>query len=185
MKHRLQITCLVAALAAYPAFAISADPVTKAPPAKVEPSGVHKMDTDFVAKAGASGLAEVEAGRMALKKTSTDGVRQLANMLIDDHTKANERLNTLAGLKNLSVPSEPGEANRKKLAELEGKSGTAFDEAFLKQQREAHEEAIDLFSKQAKSGKDADLKKFAAETLPKLQAHLKHVRSLQKGGHDK
>ncbi|WP_169307506.1 DUF4142 domain-containing protein [Chitiniphilus eburneus] len=183
MKHGIRISLLAAALVAGTALAAPTTGVTSTPPASVNKSGVGRADASFIEQAGAAGLAEVEAGRLALQKGSSEGVKQLANMLIDDHTKANERLNTVAALKNLSPPSEPGEANRKQLARLNGVSGKDFDEEFLKQQRAAHQEAIALFSKQAKSGKDPDLKKFAADTLPRLQAHLKHVEALQGGKH--
>ena len=49
-------------------------------------------------------------------------------------------------------------------------------------QLQAHQQAAMLFTSESQSGKDADLKKFASDTLPTLQRHLSIARQLQKGG---
>jgi putative membrane protein len=41
-----------------------------------------------------------------------------------------------------------------------------------------HEEDIAEFEKEARSGKDADLKAFAEKTLPTLKEHLKMAKEL-------
>lgn len=46
-----------------------------------------------------------------------------------------------------------------------------------------HKEAVDLYQKEAKSGKTEELKSFASETLPTLQEHLKMAQDIaQKTG---
>ena len=42
-----------------------------------------------------------------------------------------------------------------------------------------HKATIALFETEAKSGGDADLKAFAAKTLPALQEHLKMAQALK------
>ncbi len=62
-----------------------------------------------------------------------------------------------------------------KMRKLEG---AAFDQAYIADQIKDHEKAIALFEKEARSGKDAELKAFAEKTLPTLKDHLTAVRSL-------
>ena len=59
------------------------------------------------------------------------------------------------------------------------KSGDDFDRAYMASQVRAHRDAVSLFQKESKSGKDAELKSFAATTLPALQEHLKMARDLK------
>lgn len=59
-------------------------------------------------------------------------------------------------------------------------SGTDFDRAYMASQVRAHRDAVALFQKESKSGKDAELKSFAATTLPALQEHLKMATELSK-----
>ena len=49
----------------------------------------------------------------------------------------------------------------------------------------AHEATIKLFEDEAANGKDAELKAFATQTLPKLKEDLSHAKELAKahGGH--
>ncbi|MGI8757603.1 MAG: DUF4142 domain-containing protein, partial [Acidimicrobiales bacterium] len=46
---------------------------------------------------------------------------------------------------------------------------------------EDHQKTIDLFQKEADSGKDPALKAFAMKTLPTLKEHLQMAQSLSKG----
>jgi putative membrane protein len=44
-----------------------------------------------------------------------------------------------------------------------------------------HEKVIAAFDKQAKSGKDAELKAYASKTLPTLRSHLQMAKQVQTG----
>jgi putative membrane protein len=61
---------------------------------------------------------------------------------------------------------------------LELRSAKSFDQAYANNQVKAHEATIALFEEEAANGKDADLKKFAADTLPKLKHHLDEAKKL-------
>ena len=54
----------------------------------------------------------------------------------------------------------------------EGKSGKDFDQSYDQIQVKAHQDAVALFEWYAKAGDDAELKKWAARTLPHLKQHL-------------
>jgi putative membrane protein len=43
---------------------------------------------------------------------------------------------------------------------------------------EAHKQAVSLFQREAKSGKDSDARAWAEKTLPTLQEHLKMATEL-------
>src|SRR5262245_8097359 len=44
-----------------------------------------------------------------------------------------------------------------------------------------HEKAVELFTKQAESGQDPDLKQFAEKTLPTLKDHLQQAQKVEAG----
>lgn len=135
-------------------------------------------DEKFIKEATASGLAEVNLSRFAVKLAMRQEVREFAQHMIDDHTKANTELLTLVNRKGLGRAAADGMkpehqelANR--LAKLKGEE---FDRVYMKQMVKDHEDAVKLFERQAKDGKDADLKAFADKTLPTLKDHLKMAR---------
>jgi putative membrane protein len=144
-------------------------------------------DASFVKQATEGGMAEVAKGKLAAEKASHDGVKQFGQKMVDDHTKAGDELKSIARGKNISLPGDtPRPPMQALLAKLEKLEGAAFDRAYVDDQIRDHEKTIALFEREAKTGKDADLKAFAEKTLPTLKEHLSMVRDLKtrlaKGG---
>jgi putative membrane protein len=140
-------------------------------------------DNTFMTKAAGDGMAEVELGRLATERASSGDVKSFAQMLVDDHSKANSELKGLAGQKGVSLPSDPPPPARATYDRLSKLSGDAFDRAYAAEMVKDHEKAVALFSKEASGGRDADTKSWAAKTLPTLQQHLAKARELAGGAH--
>jgi len=144
-------------------------------------------DVEFVLKASAGGLGEVNQGMLAAKAASSAEVRKFATQMVTDHTKANKELIALANKKRLRVAAEMKPEARAMSEKLAAMRGTEFDRAYMERQVKDHEETVALFEKEAKGGEDADLKQWASDTLPTLKMHLKMARMLSKdlaGGKD-
>jgi putative membrane protein len=143
-------------------------------------------DAHFVMQAAEGGMMEVTKGKLAAQKGSHEGVKQLGQRMVDDHTKANDELKSIASGKNITLPGEPKPPMQAALGKLEKLDGAAFDRAYVDDQVRDHEKTIALFEREAKGGKDAELKAFAEKTLPTLKEHLTMVRDvkskLAKGG---
>ncbi len=137
-------------------------------------------DQDFVTKAGQGGIAEVELGQLAADQGETTGVKQFGQRMVDDHGKANMELKSIAAKSGAMVPAESSTEQKALENTLKQKSGAGFDKAYADAMVKDHKEDIALFEKEAKSGKDADLKAFAAKTLPTLKSHLAMAEKLPK-----
>jgi putative membrane protein len=135
-------------------------------------------DQMFVQKASTGGLAEVRVGQLATERAASAEVKQFGQQMVTDHTKANQELSTLAKAKNLPVATELDQKHQAVLDKLTKLQGAAFDREYIADQVAAHERTVALFTTQAKEGHDAELKAFAAKTLPTLQEHLRMVRTL-------
>jgi putative membrane protein len=135
---------------------------------------------DFVEDASAKGVAEVEAGKLAQEKGTAADVKSFADMMVKDHTAANAKLKSIADAKKLEVSDSAELADKAKAMILELRSTKSFDQAYANNQVKAHEATIELFEKEASEGKDAELKAFATDTLPKLKAHLEQAKALAK-----
>lgn len=136
-------------------------------------------DATFVTTAASDGMAEVAAGKMALEKTTNPRVKSFAGMMVTDHTKANTELTGLAKTKNITLPTAPGADHQKKADELSKKTGADFDKAYVDAMVDGHKKAVKLFTDASQNCKDADLKAFAAKTLPTLQMHLDSINALK------
>jgi len=134
---------------------------------------------DFVEEASAAGVAEIEAGKLALQKSTSGDVKTFAQKVINDHTAANKELAAIAKKKNLKVSTEAELLNKAKAMVLKQRDGESFDEAYANNQVKAHQDAIDLFKKASVSA-DVELASFAVATLPKLEHHLHDAQTLAK-----
>jgi len=138
-------------------------------------------DDQFVELASAAGLAEVNLGYVAAKQATDPAVKAFAKHMVDDHTKANAELIDLANKKKWKVAARMDAEHQMMEAKLLKLTGAAFDREYVAGQVKDHKVAVSLFEKEAKGGRDADLKNWAEKTLPTLRAHLKHATEV----HDK
>lgn len=68
-------------------------------------AALDKADSDFLTDAAQDGTMEVQMGRLAVDKATNPDVKQFAQRLIDDHSKANSELMALASQKGLTLPA--------------------------------------------------------------------------------
>jgi putative membrane protein len=142
--------------------------------AEKEPS----PDKKFMEKAAMGGMYEVEAGKVAAQKASSEEVKKFGQRMVDDHTKANDELTQLADKKGVKVPKDLDKKFKAKVEKLSKLSGADFDREYMNMMVKDHKEDIAEFSKEAKNGKDPDVKALASKTLPTLQEHLKMAEDL-------
>lgn len=140
-------------------------------------------DRRFVQSAAEAGMFEVQAGQLAVSKASDPQVKGFAQMLVDQHTQANNELTQIASAKGLELPPAPKHSQRREIDKLNKRNGADFDQHFVREAGvKAHQQAVKDFEKASKDLQDADLKAFAQKTLPVLQNHLAAAGKLPESG---
>lgn len=137
-------------------------------------------DKGFARKVSACGLAEVNLSELAVRFAHNPDVKRFAQRMVMDHKQANLQLTRLANARSIKLPAEMDEKHQKLYDKLKGLQGEEFDKCYMEAMVKDHEEAVKLFENQAKDGKDADLKKMAADLEPTLKEHLEMARKLCK-----
>jgi len=140
---------------------------------------VSSGDQEFMDKVLQGGMEEVQMGGIATVKAQNVEVKAFAQTMINDHSRANNELRDLAKQIGVTPVGGTNSEQQKEMAELSKLSGAAFDKEYVKKMVEAHEKDVAEFQKQADSGTDGNLKKFAAETLLKLKMHLEMIKKIQ------
>jgi len=139
---------------------------------------VGVADQIFAMMVAGGGLEEVQLAKRAADQAASPEVKQLAQRLMQDHTKANQELLTIAEKKDIDVPKKL-DGMHEDVVELFSKlEGASFDREYVRHQVMHHEKNTAAFALQAKEGQDPDLKAFAAKQLPILQGHLQQLREL-------
>jgi putative membrane protein len=144
----------------------------KKSPTSSSSSKLSQKDQKFLTNAATSGFQEVADGQEAAQRASSAEVKNVGARMVADHSKANKELIALAKKKNLSVDTRAANPRPFK------KEG--FDSQYLFNMQHDHEMDIKAFENEASSGDDADIKAWAAKTLPTLKEHLAMVKSALK-----
>ena len=132
-------------------------------------------DLAFVQKATESARKEIRSARDALLQLKQPELIRIAEMLVKDHSGANERLTKLAEAKQWPLPAAQAQA-----APPSGTASSDFDAKWTAEMIAGHERSVSLYRAQATSGEDKELRKYASETLPTIERHLAELRRLQK-----
>jgi len=142
-------------------------------------AGVSEDDASFAVMAADAGMTEVELGKVALSKSANGDVKKYAQMMIDDHTAANNKLMSIAGAKMITLPATVSEEHKKHIDEMSKMSGKEFDKAYIDMMVSDHNKVTDAFRDENEKTADAELKNFTAETLPVLVKHQEAAKALQ------
>jgi putative membrane protein len=152
---------------------------TPAPKSGAAATKLARSDVGFLKDAAKAGMAEVQASQLAVQKATDPSVKAFAQKMVDDHGKAHDELKALAQSKGVDLPDDPSMMQKGKMKLLSSADGATFDKRYADSMGvKAHEDTVKLFQKAASNAKDADVKAFAAKTLPTLQEHLKMAQDL-------
>ena len=143
----------------------------------VKKTGKKMSSSSFVTEAARGGMAEVELGKLALVRAQDPDIREFAQRMVDDHSRANAELKQLAQSKNWKLPTGLTTKQQMTYNSLHDKAGTDFDREYAKLMMKDHDHDVKMFEKYSEHGADADLKSFASNTLPTLRDHQEMARS--------
>jgi putative membrane protein len=132
-----------------------------------------------MAKAAQSGRAEVQMGQLAATKAQSPHVKEFAQRMVSDHTAANQKLLSVAGAEGVTPPKALDAKDTEALQKLKAESGSQFDRGYIRDQVDAHREAVSLFEREAKQSKDAALRQSRSKPRRRCR-HLRLAEDLQK-----
>ena len=172
MNHKITVfTCLLLGTAAM----ASAQNKSDAPP----------TDAQIAMIAVTADNVDIDAGKLAIEKSTNPKVKEFAELMVRDHTSVNNQATALA--KKLNLTPEESATSRslksdgdKTLARLRGLSGAGFDKAYIDNEVTYHEtvaKAVD--DTLIPNAKNAELKSLLESARPIFASHLKHAQELQ------
>lgn len=135
-------------------------------------------DRAYLRQAHRGNLAEIAAGKAALRRSHDRDVRAIAWRLIRDHRRLDAQLSEVANRLHVRLPDAPSAGQRDSLdAVLGRRSGHRFDRAWLRMQAAAHEQALDLGSRELRHGHSGWVRDLARDSAPVIRHHLREVRA--------
>ena len=135
---------------------------------------VDPSDAAFVTNALKTGHFQVDLARVASVRGGRERTKAFAELIIDEQSKINAALEALAKAKGIREP-----AREPMPVKLIGLKYKPFDHDYAILMVETCEKAVANYQKEAQSGIDPDLRKFAANAAPILLGHLELARRLK------
>jgi len=138
-------------------------------------------DQQFVTDVAHVGQAEVELGKMAADKASSDQVKKFGQRMADEHAKAGDELKAVAEKSSMTWPTGLDPKHQALHDRLMKLSGEAFDRAYMQEMVAGHRAAVNELKTESKNGKNPEIQAWATKTLPTIEDHLKQAQEVSRG----
>lgn len=135
-------------------------------------------DSTFAKEAASGGMMEVELGQLAQQNATNPRVKSFGDMMVRDHSAANDELKSLASAKSLMLSDSMMKKHKSNVESLRKLTGSAFDKRYMQMMVKDHTEDVQKFEKASNNAKDGDLKAWAGKTLPVLRVHLDSAKAI-------
>lgn len=143
-------------------------------------------DAEIASVAVTANQIDVNYAEIALKKSKNDKVREFATTMKNDHNGVIKSAVALATKLKVTPKDNAVTQSLTQQAEttekmLNGKSGKAFDKAYVDNEVAYHKAVVDAVEKVLiPQIQNSELKKLLESVLPVLKTHLEHAEMLQK-----
>lgn len=137
----------------------------------------EKPSQAFLKKAIEGNFAEVEMGKLAQQNGQNENVKKFGQMLIDDHSAANQKAVDVAKSMGMTPPEGPSPKQKADYDKMSKMSGAQFDRDFAAHMVADHEKDIAEYKKEAKQTDAAGA--YAKGQIDVLQKHLQTAKALK------
>ena len=142
-------------------------------------------DAQIAAIVVTANQVDIDAGKFAATKASSQEVKAFAEQMVTDHTGVNKSATELVTKLKVKPEDNPTSASLKSggeqnLQNLKSLQGAVFDRAYIDNEVTYHQSVIDAMDKTLiPSAKNAELKALLVKVRPAFVAHLEHAKRMQ------
>ena len=129
-------------------------------------------DRDFVKDVTKMNAAEIDLSRLAVERGSSSDVKKFAQMMVDDHTGAGDKLRSVASQHQIETAAQIDDKHRDLRDKLASKQGLDFDKDYMDAMVDGHNDLLDKL--ESRIDKDT-LSKFKASYVGKDTAKVEAV----------
>jgi putative membrane protein len=140
---------------------------------------MDKRDMQALSRMAQADMAEIATGKLAAQKASSDEVKKYGQHMVDEHSKMLDEGKQVAQSKGVKPPAGPDKKHQSAMKKLQGLSGAGFDRQYMDQMVKDHQQVLKLAQREAKDGKDPEVKALAEKGAPHIQQHLDEAKKIQ------
>jgi putative membrane protein len=157
--------------------------------------GADDNNREWVAMSMDANMAEIELGRMAQNQAASAEVKQFAQMVVNDHSKALDELKPIASRQGTPTVAQMSDDKRELRDRLSKLQGAEFDREYMRAMIDAHEDVVDHLQTRANEDRfgenkgqttpertddavEMQINQWAAKVLPTTRHHLEEARRI-------
>ncbi|MFL5493515.1 MAG: DUF4142 domain-containing protein, partial [Gemmatimonadales bacterium] len=153
---------------------------TVAPQPAKGPSNDVKADRQFIQEVAADNTLEIRLGQMAQRQASGSDVKRLADRMVSDFTRWQDRWTSMASRNGLPVQPGMGNLHRQKLERLQKASKGQFDRVYVRTVIENLQSIVPYFENEGRSARSSQVRNLVQDELPTLRQHLEMAKRINK-----
>ncbi|HEY2038692.1 MAG TPA: DUF4142 domain-containing protein [Edaphobacter sp.] len=129
-------------------------------------------DKMFVRNAVQGSLAEIELGKLAAGKGSSEDVKAFGQKMVEDHGKLNEEMGQLADSIGARMPKKMSKEQKSVYDKLNSLSGEEFDKEYIACMMKDHHADLREFRMEASSTNDPDVQEAVDKAARVIREHM-------------
>ncbi len=142
------------------------------------PSKPSPTDVRFMMTLAQGNTAEIQQGKLALRKTRNTQVHNVATTIVQDHSQAGAGLMQVAMKEGVILPTQTDPMHKAVYAKLTTLSGPAFNTHYISGQVKDHDKTVVMIRHEMATTHNALLLAFLKETLPKILGHTAELHQI-------
>lgn len=146
-------------------------------------SSTAAQDKMFLMKSAEGSMTEIQASKLALKKSKNDEVKTYAQKMIDDHTMLISNMKPFADQMGVMPPTKLSKPHQMEAQRLESMSGDKFDKEYITAMVADHHKDLGEFITEQSTTANPDLKAAVTSGTKVIQEHTEMIDAIaQKSG---
>jgi predicted outer membrane protein len=142
------------------------------------PSGpLSPMDRLLLAKVRQANLWETPTAQQANQQGSSQRVKDVGQILMQDHIQLNQQTNDLAAQLRVPLPNEPNPQQKGFMADLANRSGPDYDRIWATDLRNAHAQVFQAASQVRALTRNTQMRDFADVAISLVGKHMRLLES--------
>ena len=135
------------------------------------------LDRKLLVAVRQAGLWEIPAGQQAQQRASDPRVREVAEIIWQQHVQLDADARATADRLGVLLPSEPNGSQKSWLREMSGKFGADYDKVFVHRLRAAHGAVFVVIAKVRAQTENTEIRAFAERSMKYVNTHISLLES--------
>ena len=143
-----------------------------------EARAISPFEHDFLWQASQDNMLEIMLGKYACQNATINRVKTFGRIMVIDHSKAADRLNSLAAERRIWLLDTLDAKHWDMYTHITSQQGPAFDTAYIAAMKDGHMNCYQMYQDADKRSLDMDIHAYTDWFTPMVKEHLDLIEDI-------